>query len=144
MHSFFPLTSCSEVFLQGLQQSSIVCCLLYPHHFHRWRLQWLPAFSSLNAMLMQALHSLITLFPLVYPPQFVTNGPTTTPPSLFFFFPSPSPPFSSPMFSPSSPSLEASRFSSFAFSHNAMEWAEWVGWGRQWGAFKRAVGGSGV
>lgn len=89
----------------------------------------LPAFKFLNAMLMQALHSLISCFPLACLLQFAANGP-------------PPPPFSSPTLflsvTLSLSSLEASRFSSFAFSHNAVERVN------GWGAFKRAVGGSGV
>lgn len=98
----------------------------------------LPAFKFLNAMLMQVLHSLISCFPLACLLQFAANGPTppphTTTPTPFPFRLS----FSQSLFLSLS-SLEASRFSSFAFSHNAVERVN--GWG---GAFKRAVGGSGV
>lgn len=84
----------------------------------------LPAFKSFNAMLMQALHSLISCFRLACPLQFAANGPTTTP---SHSTPSTHLPF--PIFtlllslsgSLSSSSLEASCFSSFAFTHNAVE-----------------------
>lgn len=117
---------------------------LPPHQSNKWRPCSLPAFKFLNAMLMWSLHSLISCFPLACSLQFAANGPTTTapPPTLHptpsvIHFPIPFPPFSSPTFSLSLcfslSSLEASRFNSFAFSHNAVERSEWVGWGWQRG-----------
>lgn len=126
VHSSLP-SVCSEVFLQELKQCVIVCWLLHPHHFHTRTLQWLPAFSSSNAMLMQALPSLISLLPLVYPPQFVTNGPTTTPPSLFFFFPSPSPHFPHLFSLPLLPALR--RPVSAPSLSVTMPWSGLNGWG---------------
>lgn len=81
----------------------------------------LPAFKSFNAMLMQALHSLISCFPLACPLQFAANGPTTTPshPTPSIHLPTPFLPIFtlllslSHSLSLSSSSLEASRFSSF-------------------------------
>lgn len=109
----------------------------------------LPAFKSFNAMLMQALHSLISCFPLACPLQFAANGPTTTPshstPSTHL--PTSLSPFSlSYSLSLSHSLLPALRRPVSAPSLSVtMLWRGWmgevevVGW-----AFKRAVGGSGV
>lgn len=112
--------------------------LLYIHCLSVSSSVSLPAFKFLNAMLMQpCIHSYLPFHWLSHCNLLLMVQP---PPSI------PDPPFLSYSLSLSHTlsqslslsSLEASRFSSLAFSHNAVERVN------GWGAFKRAVGGSGV
>lgn len=89
------------------------------------------AFKFLNAMLMPALHSLVSLLPLACLPQFAANGPPTNPlrfhPPFIFLSYSLSF-FLSVCVCASLSSLEASRFSSyFTFESQCCTEGEWVG-----------------